>query len=72
MLRGKSRPNTVSSGAGLGDQVEQMRLYLSAWLRQCRETLAQSAGSGGARTPTTPVSSDLRAEDGDDEIFGDL
>ena len=72
MLRGKSRPNAVSSGAGLGDQVEQMRLYLSAWLRQRREILAQSAGTGGVHTPTTPASSDLRAEDGGDEIFGDL
>jgi len=62
----------------LTGQVEEMRLYVAAWLRQRRRQLVQP---GGAAPSPVPAASDLRGPEraragGDggavDDIFGDL
>jgi hypothetical protein len=52
-------------GPDLPAQVEEMRLYLAAWLRQREKELREGGGVG-----VDPDPSDLGF--GDEDIFGDM
>lgn len=77
---GSGASATSMSSAGLREQVRQMRLWFSIYLKERRAQLTgEGLTSGTGLSPSTDVysrglpsqASDLRPSDGDDDIFGE-